>query len=615
MKNPINYITLENFTHAYTERKLFDQTSFYLSEGEKVGIIGINGTGKSTLLKILAGKEEPDEGDLTMGRNLRIAYLPQKPEFLPEEPALAAALPRKEDISTPPESYEAQAKSYLSKLGFTRFHQPVAELSGGQKKRIALVRTLLTPCDVFILDEPTNHLDSAMSAWLENHLKNTHTAVIMITHDRYFLDSVVNRIVEIDKGKIYNYNCNYIEYLERKSQREEIALATERKRQSVLRKEIAWMKRGARARSTKQKAHIARYEKLRDMEAPVFDQKIEIFSGSSRLGKNTIELAHLTKSYGEHRLFHDFSYIFLRGDRIGIIGANGCGKSTLMKIIMGLEQPDSGTVTIGQTVKIGYFSQENETMDESLRLIDYVREGGNVIHTPEGEITASVLLERFLFAGSKQYTRIEKLSGGEKRRLYLLRILMEAPNVLFLDEPTNDLDITTLTLLEDYLDSFDGIVVAVSHDRYFLDRIATRIFAFQEDGSLRQYEGGYTDYLHASALSSENTLSTEKNEKLSSPTEASPRKTGKRNNWKNGQKKKLKMTYAEQRDYEQIEEEIASLEEHIARLEEEMLSSARDFAKLNEITEKKENLEAELAEKMDRWMYLEDLAERIRQEI
>lgn len=614
MKTPINYITLENFTHAYTERKLFDQTSFYLSEGEKVGIIGINGTGKSTLLKILAGKEEPDEGDLTMGRNLRIAYLPQKPEFLPEETALAAALPRKEDISTPPESYEAEAKSYLSRLGFTRFHQPVTELSGGQKKRIALVRTLLTPCDVFILDEPTNHLDSAMSAWLENYLKNTRTALIMITHDRYFLDSVVNRIVEIDKGKIYSYNCNYIEYLERKSQREEIALATERKRQSVLRKEIAWMKRGARARSTKQKAHIARYEKLRDMEAPELDQQIEISSGSSRLGKTTVELEHLSKSYGEHRLFQDFSYIFLHRDRIGIIGPNGCGKSTLMKIIMGLEPPDSGTVTIGQTVKIGYFSQENESMDDSLRIIDYVREGGNVIHTPEGEVTASLLLERFLFPGSKQYTRIEKLSGGEKRRLYLLRILMEAPNVLFLDEPTNDLDITTLTLLEDYLDSFDGIVVAVSHDRYFLDRIATRIFAFQEDGSLRQYEGGYTDYLNASALSPEETLSTEKNENLSS-TEASLKKTVNRNNWKNGQKKKLKMTFAEQRDYEHIEEEIASLEEHIAQLEEEMLSSARDFVKLNEITEKKENLEAELAEKMDRWMYLEDLAERIRQEI
>lgn len=604
----MNLITVGHLTHSYTERKLFDDASFSLNENEKVGIIGINGTGKSTLLKILAQKEIPDKATIVTSRNLRIAYLPQNPEFTKEQTTLTASLPLAQDIAVSPASYEPEAKNYLTKLGFTEFNQPVTELSGGQRKRVALVRTLLTPCDVLILDEPTNHLDSAMSEWLEDFLKHWKNALIMITHDRYFLDSVVNRIVEIDKGKLYSYSCNYLEFVKRKAERMEIAQATERKRQSILRKEIAWMQRGARARSTKQKAHIARYEKLRDTAAPELDQTIEFSSISSRLGKTTIELEHITKSLGQRILLSDFSYIFLRTDRIGIIGPNGCGKSTLMKMIIGQEQPDSGTITIGQTIKIGYFSQENESMDMSLRAIDYVREGGEVIHTNEGNVSASVMLERFLFSADKQYSLVGKLSGGERRRLYLLRILMEAPNVLFLDEPTNDLDITTLSLLEDYLDTFDGIVVTISHDRYFLDRIATRIFAFEGNGTLKQYEGGYTDYLHASQAQMKVTdaglPSTKENTVPNS-------KSVNRNNWKDNQQKKLKMSYKEQREYETIEDDIATLEEEIERLDSQILAAASDFVKLNDLSKQKEETEQQLSKKMDRWLYLEELNDKI----
>lgn len=604
----MNLITTEHLTHSYTERKLFDDASFSLNEQEKVGIIGINGTGKSTLLKILAGKEEPDEGTVIMGRNLRIGYLPQNPVFPESFDALTAALPLASDISGDPMDYEADAKSMLTKLGITKLSQNITELSGGQRKRIALVRTLLTPSDILILDEPTNHLDSAMAEWLENFLKNTKSALIMITHDRYFLDSVVNRIVEIDKGKLYSYNCNYLGYLERKAQREEIEMATERKRQSLLRVEIAWMQRGARARSTKQKAHIARYEALRDTKAPVLDSSVEMASVSSRLGKTTVELEHITKSYGDRTLINDFSYIFLRDDRIGIIGPNGCGKSTLMKIIDGTVKPDTGTVTIGQTVKIGYFSQENEALEENMRVIDYVRSGAEYIRQPDGSlITASAMLERFLFPGDMQYALIKKLSGGEKRRLYLLRILMEAPNVLFLDEPTNDLDIATLTILEDYLDHFDGIVAVVSHDRYFLDRVVRRIFSYEKDGHLVQYEGGYTDYLHAkqakeAAITPPGTDST---------VTENASKTINRSNWKDGQTHKKKMTYQEQKDFETIEEDIQKLETRLEEIDEEMGRAASDFVRLGKLSEEKENLSQELEQKMERWMYLEELAQEL----
>lgn len=601
----MNLITAEHLTHSYTEKILFDDVSFSLNDTEKVGIIGINGTGKSTLLKILAGKEPPDKGTVTTGRNLRIAYLPQTPSFQKGQTVLSASLPPESEIAVSPAAYEADAKTYLTKLGFIDLSQPVNELSGGQKKRVALVRTLLTPCDVLILDEPTNHLDSEMSEWLENFLKSWRSALIMITHDRYFLDSVADRIVEIDKGKLYSYSCNYLEYLKRKAEREEIAQATERKRQSVLRKEIEWIQRGARARSTKQKAHIARYEKLRDMDAPKTDQAIEITAGSSRLGNTTIELEHLCKSFGGKTILSGFSYIFLHTDRIGVIGPNGCGKSTLFKMIIGKEQPDSGTVTIGQTVKLGYFAQENEPINPSVRVIDYIKEGGSTIHTSEGSISASNLLERFLFPPDLQYSLVERLSGGERRRLALLRILMETPNILLLDEPTNDLDITTLTLLEDYLDSFDGIVVTISHDRYFLDRICSRIFAFEGNGMLTQYEGGYTDYKNASA--------SEINQAGSKP--ATPAKEQEkavnRHNWKEGQEKKLKMSYKEQKDFETIESDIASLEEQIECLEQDILRAAHDFVRLNELTSQKEGLQSLLDEKMDRWIYLEELNEKI----
>lgn len=608
----MNLITAEHLTHSYTERKLFDDASFSLNEQEKVGIIGINGTGKSTLLKILAGKEEPDEGTVIMGRNLRIGYLPQNPVFPESFDALTAALPLADDISGSPMDYEADAKSMLTKLGITQLGQNITELSGGQRKRIALVRTLLTPSDILILDEPTNHLDSAMAEWLETFLKNTKSALIMITHDRYFLDSVVNRIVEIDKGKLYSYSCNYLGYLERKAQREEIEMATERKRQSLLRVEIAWMQRGARARSTKQKAHIARYEALRDTAAPVRDSSVEMASVSSRLGKTTVELEHITKSYGDRTLIHDFSYIFLRDDRIGIIGPNGCGKSTLMKIIAGSVQPDSGTVTIGQTVKIGYFSQENEALDEDMRVIDYVRSGAEYIRQPDGSlITASAMLERFLFPGDMQYAVIKKLSGGEKRRLYLLRILMEAPNVLFLDEPTNDLDIATLTILEDYLDHFDGIVAVVSHDRYFLDRVVRRIFAYEENGRLVQYEGGYTDYLHAREAKNADMTGHVNTSGTTSPSDAEPAKAVNRNNWKDGQTKKKKMTYQEQKDFETIEDDISAIEARLEEIDTEMGQAASDFVKLGKLSEEKENLSQELEQKMDRWMYLEELAQEL----
>ena len=610
----MNLITAEHLTHSYTERLLLDDTSFSLGENEKVGIIGINGTGKSTLLKILAGIVEPDSGKITMGRNLRIGYLSQKPEFANKITALEAALPLKKDIADSPANYEPQAKNMMNKLGFKNHTQPIEELSGGQRKRIALIRTLLTPADILILDEPTNHLDSAMNEWLEDYLKKYRGALIMITHDRYFLDTVVNRIVEIDKGKLYSYEFNYLGFLERKAQREEIANATERKRQSLLKTEIAWMMRGARARSTKQKAHIQRYENLRDMKAPATDSTIEISSASSRLGKTTIELEHISKSYDNIPVISDFTYFFLRNDRVGIIGPNGCGKSTLMNIITGNVTPDSGIVTIGQTVKIGYFSQENEAMDESLRVIDYVREGGEVIHTKDGTVSASVMLERFLFPPDQQYSIIGKLSGGEKRRLYLLRILMEAPNILILDEPTNDLDIATLTRLEDYLDSFEGIVITVSHDRYFLDRVVSRIFCF-ENGTIKQYEGGYTDYLnhttHKLDVTDAGISSSEKNSPDDDTAEETDKPKVTKDNWKDGQTKKLKMSYKEEKEFETIESDIATLEQQIEDTDNEMLKAANDFVKLGELSAKKEELQKELEHKMDRWMYLEELADKI----
>ena len=600
----MNLLTAEGITHSYHDRRLFSGLSFHLNEGEKVGLIGINGTGKSTLLKIIAGMLVPDEGTVIRGNQLTLSYLPQSPEFADTDTVLSAALAGLTDNGI--WEREPDAKNMLTRLGITEFTKPIHQLSGGQRKRVALVRTLLTDADILILDEPTNHLDSAMAEWLENKLKNYRGALVMITHDRYFLDSVVTRIVELEQGKLYSYADSYLGYLALKSERKEMEAATERKRQSLLKTEIQWMMRGARARSTKQKAHIARYEALRDVTPPKIDENVQMTSVASRLGRTTIELNGICKSYDDRTLIRDFSYIFLKNDRIGIIGPNGCGKSTLMKLINGIETPDSGTITIGQTVKIGYFSQENEYLDPSLKLIEYVREGAEVIHTPTGTISASQMLERFLFPSNMHYALIEKLSGGEKRRLYLLRILMEAPNVLFLDEPTNDLDIETLTILEDYLDHFAGIVVTVSHDRYFLDRVVRRIFAFEENGTITQYEGGYSDYLKKSGdkLSEMSTIS-DKKESSRNPDSTS------KDTWKKNAPKKLKFSYKEQRDYETIEEDIQKLEEKITSLEKEMEESASKYSRLTELNEEKENAEMALLEKMERWEYLEDLAAQI----
>ncbi len=601
----MNLVTAEHLTKSYTERLLFDDTAFSINEGEKVGLIGINGTGKSTLLKIVAGLEEPDTGTVVRGRNLYIRYLAQNPIFPPDLTVLDCVI-QENKAHEQLWDLEGEAKTILNRLGITEYDAVISTLSGGQKKRVALASVLLSTADLLVLDEPTNHLDSAMADWLEEYLKNFRGALLMITHDRYFLDSVTNRIVELDQGKLYSYQANYAGFLELKAERMAMEQAAERKRQSILRVELEWIKRGARARSTKQKGRIQRFEAMSAMEGPKEDGSVEMSSISSRLGRTTVEISHVSKSYGEKLLIQDFSYIFLKNDRIGFIGPNGSGKTTLMKLLAGWIRPDSGEIIVGQTVKIGYFSQENEDMDESLRVIDYIKNVAEYVKTPEGSVSASQMLERFLFPSHMQYTVIGKLSGGERRRLYLLHILMSAPNVLILDEPTNDLDIRTLTILEDYLDRFQGIVITVSHDRYFLDRVVRRIFAFEGGGEIRQYEGGYTDYQAACA---------ERTEAETVPAAAQttePAISGKKN-WKDGQarEKKLKFSYKEQKEWETIEDEIASLEDAVSRLEEEILGAARDFSRLNTLVKEKEEKELALEEKMERWMYLNDLAEQI----
>lgn len=603
----MNLLTIEHLTKSYTERLLFDDTSFSINEGEKIGLIGINGTGKSTLLKIVAGLEEPDDGSVVCGRNLDIRFLSQNPKFHDGDTILESIV-RENEGHAHVWDLESQAKTMLTKLGFTDFDDRVETLSGGQRKRVALVSVLLSTADLLVLDEPTNHLDSAMADWLETYLRRFNGALLMVTHDRYFLDSVTNRIVEVDKGKLYSYQANYEGYLELKAQRLDMEQATERKRQSLLRVELEWMQRGARARSTKQKAHIERFETLRDQKGPEADQNVELDSVSSRLGRTTVELEDISKAYGDKVLMKDFTYIFLKNDRIGIIGPNGSGKSTLMKIIAGWLEPDAGNVTVGQTVKMGYFSQENEAMDGSVKVIDYIRGAAEYVKTKDGSISASQMLERFLFPSSVQYTVIDKLSGGEKRRLYLLRILMEAPNVLLLDEPTNDLDIQTLTILEDYLDSFQGIVITVSHDRYFLDRVVRRIFAFEGEGRVTQYEGGYTDYQAAFAEKyPEGMLPAG----MGTGKKSSDGNEGKKTTEKPKGEKKLRFSFKEQREWDTIEDTIAAVEEKIADLDAQIEKSVSNYTKLNELMEEKRIQEQLLEEKMERWMILNDLAERI----
>ena len=592
----MNILNIEHISKIYGEKVIFDDVSLGIHSGDKIGVIGVNGTGKTTLLKIIAKINEPDKGQIICGNGIRVSYLPQNPEFPKKQSILEYVMDGKEhqDWKT-----ESEAKTILTKLGIYDFDEGCDHLSGGQKKRVALARTLVDPTEVLILDEPTNHLDNDMVLWLEEFLNSFRGVLIMVTHDRYFLDRVTNKIVEIDKGKLYEYDTNYSGFVELKVQREEMELATERKRQSLLRVEMEWMKQGIKARGTRQRARTERFEELKNAKGPSMQQNVEMDSISSRLGKTTIELEHISKGFGNKHLINDFSYIFLRDDRIGFIGPNGCGKSTLMKMIMGILKPDEGNITIGDTVKIGYFAQENEDMTGDIRVIDYIKNVAEYIQTTKGQASASQMLDRFLFPPELQYTPLDKLSGGEQRRLYLLKVLMEAPNVLILDEPTNDLDIQTLTILEDYLDTFAGIVITVSHDRYFLDRIVNRIFAFEEGGHLKQYEGGYTDYI-------------EKVKPAAKPEKSKPAK--KENNGKKFQtehQKKLKFTYKEQKEFETIDDDIAKLEEKLEQLDEEIMENATNSGKLAELTEQKESAQAELDEKMDRWVYLNDLAEQI----
>lgn len=595
----MNVITAEHITKNYTGRLLFDDITFGFDDTDKVGIIGINGTGKSTLLNIIAGREEPDDGKIIKGNNIKIAFLEQNP-ILDEKLSILENV-----IGDERENWdmEGSAKSILNKLGFTDYDKSAANLSGGEKKRVALVRTILHPADVLILDEPTNHLDAQMAAWLENFLKNYSGTVIMVTHDRYFLDKVTNKIYEIDKGKIYSYETNYSGFLELKAQREEMEIATERKNKSLYRMELEWMMRGARARSTKQKAHIQRFENLRDRQKPVEEESMELSSVSSRLGKKTIEIENVSKSFGDRKLFENFSYIFLRNDRIGIVGGNGCGKSTLLKIIMDEIKPDTGHIEIGTTVKIGYFSQMNEYLDESQRVIDYVKETAEYIMTTQGRISASAMCEKFLFDSQMQYSLIGKLSGGEKRRLYLLHVLMEQPNVLILDEPTNDLDIKTMTILEDYLKTFDGIVITVSHDRFFLDKIVNRIFSF-ENGDIVQYEGGYSDFI---SVYNEKHKNDDVNGSISSYEKV---KKENQVQWKK-ENKKVKFSYNEQREFNTIDDDIEKIENDISNVDKQILENATNSVKLGELMIKKEELENLLEEKMQRWIYLNELAQQI----
>lgn len=610
----MNLVTIEHLTKSYTERLLFDDAAFSINEGEKVGLLGINGTGKSTILKILAGLEEPDGGSAVCRRNLYIRYLPQAPEFHEGDTVLESIMRdnEKEVQYSSREEMQAEARSMLNELGIKDHDAKMETLSGGQRKRVALASVLLSRAELLLMDEPTNHLDSGMADWLEEYLKNFKGTLLMITHDRYFLDSVADRIVELDKGTFYSYQGGYQSFLKLKAERLDMAEASERKRQSILRRELQWMQRGARARSTKQKAHIQRYEDLQEQKGPEYDRNVELESIASRLGRTTVELKNLCKSYGDKVLIKDFNYIFLKNDRVGIIGPNGSGKSTLMKIMVGLVQPDAGTVEIGQTVKIGYFSQENEAVDESMKVIDYIKDVAEYIKTKDGSVSAGQMLERFLFPPSTQYTTISRLSGGEKRRLYLLRILASAPNVILLDEPANFLDIQTLTILEDYLDTFPGIVVTVSHDRYFLDRVVNRIFAFEGQGKITRYEGGFTDYQNALRKR------VDMEEGMGKGGDAAPAKTvpnssARKSSWKDTQNapKKKKLSFKEQKDWETIEEEIAGLEAVIGELDQEMKGAASNYTRLNELMVKKEAKEKELEEKMERWMYLNELMEEI----
>lgn len=600
----MNIINIEHISKIFGEKTIFRDASFGIHAGDKIGIVGINGTGKTTLLRMIAGLEETDEGQIIRQNNLKIAYLPQNPEF----PSGATIRSWAQDSEM-----EWKVQSNLERLGITDYDMLIEHLSGGQRRKAALAKVLASDFDVLLLDEPTNHLDEAMIIWLEDYLRSYRGTIVMVTHDRYFLDRVSNKILEISRGQMYSYDANYSCFLEQKAEREEMELATERKRQSVLRIELEWAKRGCRARTTKQRARLERLEALKNGQAPVQDQTVELDSIETRMGKKTLELEHVSKSFGDTVILEDYSYIFLKNQKVGIVGPNGCGKSTFVKMLAGIETPDSGTIEVGDTIRIGYFAQEEKHMDDSQRVIDYVKNIGEYIQTRDGRISASQMLERFLFTPDMQYAPVGKLSGGEKRRLYLLGVLCQNSNVLILDEAGNNLDIPTMTILEDYLNSFMGIVIMVSHDRYFLDNVADRILEFDGAGHITQYEGGYTDYLEArggAGFGMDGTKLSDVNDnggkKVQNKTSSGSGKT-----WKQNRPVKLKFTFKEQREFETIDSDIAALEEKVAALDDEIMKNATNSSKLNELTKQKEETEALLEEKMDRWVYLNDLAEKI----
>ena len=609
----MSVINVEHISKLYGDKLILEDLSCSVDEGDKIGIIGINGTGKSTLLRIIAGEEEADEGKIIFSNGLTVGWLGQNPEFDEDSSILKYVCEGKkieEDYG-----YESDAKAMLTVLELEQFDEKIKNLSGGQKKRAALCKVLLQKPDILILDEPTNHLDNKMSDWLENYLRSFRGVLLMVTHDRYFLDKVTNHIWEVDGGKVYYYDENYSGYLERKAEREERQLASERKRQSILRNEVKWVMRGARARSTKQKARLERFEQLKAMDSPKTAKQVEMGSVGTRLGKKTIEVYDISKAYGDKVLFEHFSYIFKRFERIGFVGHNGCGKSTLMKILSNLESADSGSIEWGETIRIGYFAQECEIMDERQRVIDYIKDAAEYVRTSEGLVSASKMLERFLFSSDMQYTPIAKISGGERRRLYLLKVLMQSPNVLILDEPTNDLDIATLRVLEEFLDEFAGIVITVSHDRYFLDRTVDRIAAFEEE-RIVIYEGDYTEYQEKSGkIETDAIESVDSGAGLHIKKNNEKKKEG-REKWlaSKNKEKLLKFTYKEQKEFETIDEDIEKLEEKIAELDGQISKCATDFIKLNEFMQEKEKTEAKLSDKMERWVYLNDLAERIEEQ-
>ena len=606
----MNIINIEHISKIFGGKVIFDDVSCGISEGEKIGVIGINGTGKTTLLRVLAGLEQPDEGQVITQNGIRIAYLQQNPAFPEEKTVLSYVTDGMWDMDW---TLQSEAKSMLNQLGILDHEQLLAELSGGQRRKAALVRTLVQDFDVLLLDEPTNHLDNEMLTWLEDYLNRYKGTVIMVTHDRYFLDRVSNRILELDHGKIYSYEANYSKFLELKVQREEMALATERKRQSVLRMELEWAKRGCRARSTKQRARLERLEALKAGKAPVSDATLEIEATAARMGRKTVELHHISKRYGEKVLIDDFDYIVLKNQRLGIIGPNGCGKSTLIKIIAGLIEPDSGSVEIGETIQLGYFAQEVPDMNTEQRVIDYIKDVAEYLPTKDGKISASQMLERFLFTPEMQYAPVSKLSGGEKKRLYLLKVIFTGANVYLFDELSNDIDIQTLTILEDFLNSFPGIVITVSHDRYFLDNVVDRIFEFDGNGHLQQYEGGYTDYLETKQKRTSQETSESGNALFEKSGKGKSEEGSSKSSrdWKQNRKTKLKFSYKEQKEFETIDDDMAQLEDGIAALEAEILANATNPGKLNELMKEKEKAEHALEEKMNRWVYLNDLAEKI----